>query len=114
MAAGTGLRRAQVNYKLRDWSFQAALLGRTNSLVHCEKCGWVPVPEEELPVRLPQVTNYEPTDTGESPLAKIRHWVETTCPKCGGYAERETDTMPQWAGSSWYFMRYTDPTTTRR
>jgi len=105
-----GLGEPKVNYKLRDWVFsRQRYWGEPIPLVHCEKCGWVPVPEEELPVRLPQVTNYEPTDTGESPLAKIRHWVETTCPKCGGYAERETDTMPQWAGSSWYFMRYTDP-----
>ncbi|HBM79432.1 MAG TPA: hypothetical protein DD426_01110, partial [Clostridiaceae bacterium] len=75
----------------------------------CEKCGWVPVPEEELPVTLPEVKNYMPTDNGESPLSTIRDWVETKCPKCGGYAERETDTMPQWAGSSWYYLRYTDP-----
>ncbi len=101
---------AKVNYKLRDWVFsRQRYWGEPIPLVHCEKCGWVAVPEEELPVRLPQVANYEPTDTGESPLAKIRHWVETTCPDCGGPAERETDTMPQWAGSSWYFLRYTDP-----
>lgn len=105
-----GLGVPKVNYKLRDWVFsRQRYWGEPIPLVHCEKCGWVPVPEEELPVRLPQVANYEPTDTGESPLAKIRHWVETTCPKCGGYAERETDTMPQWAGSSWYFLRYCDP-----
>ncbi len=105
-----GLGEPKVNYKLRDWVFsRQRYWGEPIPLVYCEECGWVPVPESELPVRLPQVANYEPTDTGESPLAKIRHWVETTCPKCGGYAERETDTMPQWAGSSWYFLRYTDP-----
>jgi len=105
-----GLGVPKVNYKLRDWVFsRQRYWGEPIPLVYCEKCGWVPVPESELPVRLPQVANYEPTDTGESPLAKIRHWVETTCPKCGGYAERETDTMPQWAGSSWYFLRYCDP-----
>ncbi|WP_461360929.1 leucine--tRNA ligase [Candidatus Darwinibacter acetoxidans] len=105
-----GLGEPKVNYKLRDWVFsRQRYWGEPIPLVYCQECGWVPVPESELPVRLPQVANYEPTDTGESPLAKIRHWVETTCPKCGGYAERETDTMPQWAGSSWYFLRYTDP-----
>lgn len=105
-----GLGQPKVNYKLRDWVFsRQRYWGEPIPLVYCEQCGWVPVPEDELPVRLPQVANYEPTDTGESPLAKIRHWVETTCPKCGGYAERETDTMPQWAGSSWYFLRYCDP-----
>ena len=105
-----GLGTPKVNYKLRDWVFsRQRYWGEPIPLVHCKECGWVPVPEEELPVRLPQVANYEPTDTGESPLANIRHWVETSCPKCGGPAERETDTMPQWAGSSWYFLRYTDP-----
>ncbi len=105
-----GLGTPKVNYKLRDWVFsRQRYWGEPIPLVHCDECGWVPVPEEELPVRLPQVQNYEPTDTGESPLAKIRNWVETTCPACGGPAERETDTMPQWAGSSWYFLRYTDP-----
>lgn len=105
-----GLGTPKVNYKLRDWVFsRQRYWGEPIPLVHCEKCDWVPVPVEELPVRLPQVENYEPTDTGESPLANIRDWVETTCPKCGGPAERETDTMPQWAGSSWYFLRYTDP-----
>lgn len=105
-----GLGKPKVNYKLRDWVFsRQRYWGEPIPLVHCEKCGWVAVPEDELPVRLPQVANYEPTDTGESPLAKIRNWVETTCPTCGGPGERETDTMPQWAGSSWYFLRYTDP-----
>ncbi|MCK9443024.1 MAG: leucine--tRNA ligase [Tissierellaceae bacterium] len=100
----------RVNFKLRDWVFsRQRYWGEPIPLVHCEKCGWVPVPESELPLILPNVENYEPTDTGESPLANIRDWVETTCPKCGGKAERETDTMPQWAGSSWYFLRYTDP-----
>ncbi|HBG00093.1 MAG TPA: leucine--tRNA ligase [Firmicutes bacterium] len=105
-----GLGVPKINYKLRDWVFsRQRYWGEPIPLVHCEDCGWVPIPEEELPLLLPQVENYEPTDTGESPLAKMRDWVETTCPKCGGYAERETDTMPQWAGSSWYFLRYTDP-----
>lgn len=104
------LGEPKVNYKLRDWVFsRQRYWGEPIPLIHCEECGWVPVPENELPVRLPQVANYEPTDTGESPLANIRHWVETTCPTCGKPAERETDTMPQWAGSSWYFLRYTDP-----
>jgi leucyl-tRNA synthetase len=105
-----GLGVPKVNYKLRDWVFsRQRYWGEPIPLVHCSDCGWVAIPEEELPLRLPQVENYEPTDTGESPLAKMRDWVETTCPTCGGYAERETDTMPQWAGSSWYFLRYTDP-----
>lgn len=105
-----GLGERKVNFKLRDWVFsRQRYWGEPIPLVHCDKCDWVPVPEEELPVKLPDVENYEPTDTGESPLAKIRDWVETTCPKCGGYAERETDTMPNWAGSSWYFLRYIDP-----
>ncbi len=104
------LGKRKVNYKLRDWVFsRQRYWGEPIPLVHCEKCGWVPVPEEELPVVLPEVENYQPTDTGESPLADIRDWVETTCPSCGGYAERETDTMPNWAGSSWYFLRYADP-----
>jgi leucyl-tRNA synthetase len=105
-----GLGVPKVNYKLRDWVFsRQRYWGEPIPLVHCEKCGWVAVPEDELPLRLPDVENYEPTDTGESPLAKIRDWVETACPACGGPAERETDTMPQWAGSSWYFLRYVDP-----
>ena len=105
-----GLGVPKVNYKLRDWVFsRQRYWGEPIPLVHCETCGWVAIPESELPLRLPEVANYEPTDTGESPLAKIRDWVETTCPTCGKPAERETDTMPQWAGSSWYFLRYTDP-----
>lgn len=105
-----GLGERKTNYKLRDWVFsRQRYWGEPIPLVYCETCGWVPVPEEQLPLMLPEVESYEPTDTGESPLANIRDWVETTCPKCGGKAERETDTMPQWAGSSWYFLRYTDP-----
>ena len=105
-----GLGKPKVNYKLRDWVFsRQRYWGEPIPLVYCEDCGWIPVPEDELPVRLPEVESYEPTDSGESPLANVRDWVETTCPKCGGYAERETDTMPNWAGSSWYFLRYTDP-----
>ncbi len=100
----------KVNYKLRDWVFsRQRYWGEPIPMVHCPKCGWVPLPESELPLLLPDVENYEPTDNGESPLAKMRSWVETTCPHCGGPAERETDTMPQWAGSSWYFLRYMDP-----
>ncbi len=100
----------KVNYKLRDWVFsRQRYWGEPIPMVNCPKCGWVPVPEEELPLLLPDVENYEPTDNGESPIAKMRDWVETTCPKCGGKAERETDTMPNWAGSSWYFLRYMDP-----
>jgi leucyl-tRNA synthetase, eubacterial and mitochondrial family len=105
-----GIGKKKVNYKLRDWVFsRQRYWGEPIPLVYCEKCGWVPIPEEELPLTLPEVENYMPTDNGESPLANIRDWVETTCPKCGGHAERETDTMPQWAGSSWYFLRYIDP-----
>ncbi|WP_333657524.1 class I tRNA ligase family protein, partial [Tissierella praeacuta] len=105
-----GLGTRKVNFKLRDWVFsRQRYWGEPIPLVHCDKCGWVSVPEEQLPVMLPEVENYEPTDTGESPLANIKDWVETTCPKCGGKAHRETDTMPQWAGSSWYFLRYIDP-----
>ena len=100
----------KVNYKLRDWVFsRQRYWGEPIPLVNCPKCGWVAIPEEELPLRLPEVESYEPTDNGESPLAKLTDWVKTTCPCCGGPAERETDTMPQWAGSSWYFLRYIDP-----
>ena len=100
----------KVNYKLRDWVFsRQRYWGEPIPLVNCPKCGWVAIPEEELPLRLPEVESYEPTDNGESPLAKLTDWVKTTCPFCGGPAERETDTMPQWAGSSWYFLRYCDP-----
>ena len=101
---------SKVNYKLRDWVFsRQRYWGEPVPMVWCDKCGWVPVPEEQLPVRLPEVEHYEPTDTGESPLSKIDWWVNTTCPCCGAPAKRETDTMPQWAGSSWYFLRYCDP-----
>lgn len=96
-------------FKLRDWVFsRQRYWGEPIPVVHCEKCGIVPVPEKDLPVLLPEVKNYQPTDTGESPLANIEEWVNTTCPKCGGVAKRETDTMPNWAGSSWYFLRYAD------
>ncbi len=100
----------KVNFKLRDWVFsRQRYWGEPIPLVYCEKCGWVPVPEDQLPLRLPEVESYEPTENGESPLAKMTDWVNTTCPHCGGPAKRETDTMPQWAGSSWYFLRYCDP-----
>ena len=100
----------KVNYKLRDWVFsRQRYWGEPIPLVNCPKCGWVAIPESELPLRLPEVESYEPTDNGESPLAKLTDWVKTTCPCCGGPAERETDTMPQWAGSSWYYLRYCDP-----
>ena len=105
-----GIGHAKVQYKLRDWVFsRQRYWGEPIPLVHCEKCGWVPVPEEQLPLTLPDVESYEPTENGESPLAKMTDWVNTTCPCCGGPAKRETDTMPQWAGSSWYFLRYMDP-----
>jgi len=105
-----GLGHPKVNYKLRDWVFsRQRYWGEPIPLVYCDKCGWVPVPEDQLPVLLPDVDSYEPTDNGESPLAKMTDWVNTTCPHCGAPAKRETDTMPQWAGSSWYFLRYTDP-----
>lgn len=105
-----GVGHAKVNYKLRDWVFsRQRYWGEPIPLVNCEKCGWVPVPESELPLELPNVKSYEPTDDGESPLAAMTDWVNTTCPCCGGPAKRETDTMPQWAGSSWYFLRYMDP-----
>ncbi len=100
----------KTNYKLQDWIFtRQRFWGEPIPLVHCEECGWVAVPESELPVELPDVAEYEPTDNGESPLAKIESWVNTTCPKCGKPAKRETDTMPNWAGSSWYWLRYMDP-----
>ncbi len=101
---------AKTNYKLRDWVFsRQRYWGEPVPLVYCEKCGWVPIPESELPLTLPDVTEFEPTDDGESPLAKATDWVNTTCPHCGGAAKRETDTMPNWAGSSWYYLRYCDP-----
>ena len=106
----TGIGHRKVNYKLRDWVFaRQRYWGEPIPIVHCEKCGYVPIDESELPLVLPQVDSYEPTDNGESPLSKMTEWVNTTCPKCGGKAMRETDTMPQWAGSSWYFLRYMDP-----
>jgi len=105
-----GFGRRKTNYKLRDWVFsRQRYWGEPIPLVYCEKCGWVPVPEDQLPLKLPTVSSYEPTDTGESPLAHVTDWVNTTCPHCGAPAKRETDTMPQWAGSSWYFLRYLDP-----
>ena len=105
-----GKGHPKVNYKLRDWVFsRQRYWGEPIPLVHCDKCGWVAIPEEELPLKLPDVESYEPTDNGESPLAKCEDWINTTCPHCGGPARRETDTMPQWAGSSWYFLRYMDP-----
>ena len=106
----TGIGHRKVNYKLRDWVFaRQRYWGEPIPIVHCKKCGYVPIDESELPLVLPQVDSYEPTDNGESPLSKMTDWVNTTCPKCGGKAMRETDTMPQWAGSSWYFLRYMDP-----
>ena len=106
----TGIGHRKVNYKLRDWVFaRQRYWGEPIPIVHCERCGYVPIDESELPLVLPQVDSYEPTDNGESPLSKMTDWVNTTCPKCGGKAMRETDTMPQWAGSSWYFLRYMDP-----
>ena len=105
-----GIGHKKVNYKLRDWVFsRQRYWGEPIPIVKCPCCGYVPIDESELPLRLPEVDSYMPTDTGESPLAAMRDWVETICPKCGGKAERETDTMPQWAGSSWYFLRYIDP-----
>ena len=105
-----GKGHSKVNYKLRDWVFsRQRYWGEPIPIVHCDKCGYVPIDESELPLKLPMVESYEPTDNGESPLAKMTDWLETTCPCCGGKAMRETDTMPQWAGSSWYFLRYMDP-----
>ena len=105
-----GFGKEKVNFKLRDWVFsRQRYWGEPIPLVNCEKCGWVAIPESELPLVLPKVESYEPTDDGESPLSKMTDWVNTTCPCCGGPAKRETDTMPQWAGSSWYFLRYMDP-----
>ena len=105
-----GFGQLKTNFKLRDWVFsRQRYWGEPIPLVNCEKCGWVPLPESELPLLLPEVESYEVTDTGESPLAKMTDWVNTACPQCGGQAQRETDTMPQWAGSSWYFLRYMDP-----
>ena len=102
--------KPKVNYRLQDWIFsRQRFWGEPIPLINCPKCGWVEVPEKDLPVRLPDVANYEPTEDGESPLAGIDDWVNTTCPKCGGKAKRETDTMPNWAGSSWYWLRYMDP-----
>lgn len=105
-----GKGRSKVNYKLRDWVFsRQRYWGEPIPMVYCEKCGYVPIDEKDLPLRLPMVESYEPTDNGESPLAKMTDWINTTCPCCGGKAKRETDTMPQWAGSSWYYLRYMDP-----
>ena len=105
-----GIGQAKTNYKLRDWVFsRQRYWGEQIPIVHCDKCGYVPIDESELPLLLPEVESYMPTDNGESPLAAMTDWVNTTCPCCGGPAKRETDTMPQWAGSSWYFLRYTDP-----
>jgi len=104
------LGERKINYKLRDWVFsRQRYWGEPIPMVYCEKCGWVPIPEEELPLKLPDVEDYEPGENGESPLAKHEEWINTTCPHCGGKARRETDTMPQWAGSSWYYLRYMDP-----
>ena len=105
-----GLGKRKVNYKLRDWVFsRQRYWGEPIPLVHCDKCGWVAIDDSELPLELPEIETFEPGENGESPLAKAYDWINTTCPKCGGKAQRETDTMPQWAGSSWYFLRYTDP-----
>lgn len=108
--ADTGKGQSKVNFKLRDWVFSRQhYWGEPIPIVHCDTCGFVAVPEEDLPLKLPYVESYEPTDSGESPLAKMTDWVNTVCPRCGGPAKRETDTMPNWAGSSWYFLRYCDP-----
>ena len=109
-AAEKGFGRSKVNFKLRDWVFsRQRYWGEPIPMVYCEHCGWQPIPESELPLTLPQVDDYRPNDEGDSPLAKATDWVNTTCPKCGGHARRETDVMPNWAGSSWYFLRYCDP-----
>ena len=109
LLASRGIGKVTTNYKLRDWVFsRQRYWGEPIPIVHCEHCGAVPVPEEELPLRLPEVESYQPTGTGESPLAAMEEWVNTTCPVCGRPAKRETNTMPQWAGSSWYFLRYVD------
>lgn len=113
LATERGFGEQRVNYKMKDWAFnRQRYWGEPIPIVHCPSCGMVPVPESELPILLPDVDNYQPTDTGESPLANIPDWVNTTCPCCGAAAKRETDTMPQWAGSSWYFLRYLDPNNT--
>ena len=105
-----GIAHRKVNYKLRDWVFsRQRYWGEPIPLVYCEKCGWQPLDESELPLTLPELEKFEPSGTGESPLVHATDWVNTSCPRCGGPAKRETDTMPQWAGSSWYFLRYTDP-----
>ena len=105
-----GIGHKKTNFKLRDWVFsRQRYWGEPIPIVKCEKCGYTALPESELPLELPEVESYMPTDNGESPLAHITDWVKTVCPCCGGPAFRETDTMPQWAGSSWYFLRYTDP-----
>lgn len=105
-----GMGNNKINYKLRDWVFsRQRYWGEPIPLIYCDKCGWVPLKEEDLPLLLPDIEFYSPTDSGESPLANIKEWVESTCPHCGGNGKRETDTMPQWAGSSWYYLRYTDP-----
>ncbi|MBQ7669051.1 MAG: leucine--tRNA ligase [Clostridia bacterium] len=105
-----GIGKRKVNYKLRDWVFsRQRYWGEPIPLVHCEKCGWVAIPESELPLKLPDIKDFKPAENGDSPLAKAEDWINTTCPRCGGKARRETDTMPQWAGSSWYFLRYIDP-----
>ncbi len=109
-AEAKGFGKSKVNFKLRDWVFsRQRYWGEPIPMVYCEKCGWQPVPESELPLTLPEVPDYHPNDEGESPLSKAGEWLNTTCPKCGGSARRETDTMPNWAGSSWYFLRYCDP-----
>lgn len=109
-AQAKGFGNSKINYKLRDWVFsRQRYWGEPIPMVYCQKCGWQPIPESELPLKLPEVPDYHPNDEGESPLSKAGDWLNTTCPKCGGHARRETDTMPNWAGSSWYFLRYCDP-----